>query len=622
MEVLITILINIIVIVSFHRLRKSENKEAFLVRIAHNKVISTAFYAVAGLFLFWSIISTSLFYVDKYETGHIAKKFGGANLGGGKIISTNGENGPMSKIYGPGWHLSWFIRIWGEVSVLPAIEVPPGHFGEVLALDGRSLPKDAVIAPPLSGTSLAIGAPESKSDIALFDADAFLNKEEVNGYKGLQSTVLKPGLHRINLYLFNVRVTDQSGKTVIYSKNGKRSVQKNFKPTAITEIATGYVGVVKSNLNEGWNSHCTDGKEQVEQGHLKAVLVPSGCKGVWKVTYEPGAYFFNPEVYEVIQIPTRAQRWTYKGGFDKCRIDLTLGDDGSFTQKRTCENVTFNPSEHADHAIFVKVEGWDIPVELRVLVQVNPENASAVVAAVGSVKQVEDRIVTPAIRSVVRNIGGGSYEAPILDDNGDIVLDEEGKNILGIRPARALDFQDFRSYLEAAFEKAIKMEGKKAGISILEVKIGEPAIPPELLVSRRREQLAQQLSKAFKEEKLAQDERVQAEKSRATADQQKELVKAEIGVQVSEQFKIRRNNEGEAEKSYLTQVASGQKAQANVLGQEMVARLRALEIFLDVIKDKPEILTGLKLPSTFVMGSESDLSGAAAIFGAKMSKGK
>ena len=215
----------------------------------------------------------------------------------------------------------------------------------------------------------------------------------------------------------------------------------------------------------------------------------------------------------------------------------------------------------------------------------------------------------------MRNIGGGTLNAPLLDAQGHIRMDDSGQPIVGVRPTRALDFQDSRPYLETAFETAIKEEGNKAGITILEVKIDDPAIPPELLVSRRREQLAQQLAKAFREEKLAQDERVNSQKSRATADQQKDLVTAEIGVKVAEQFKVRREYEGEAEKTYLTQVAEGQKAQAQVLGEEVVARLRAIELILDALKDKPQILTDLKLPATVVMGGGDGLSAAAAVFG-------
>jgi len=614
MTVILTILASLGFLIWFRKLQLSDNTSSRLARLSKNPAAATVIYCLGGLMFISAVLSTSLFYVDKYETGHVVKKFGGRNLSNGKIIAANGENGPQADIYGPGWHLAWFIRIWGEVNVLPVVEIPPGHFGEVTALDGRSLPEDAVIAPPLPGTSLAYGAPKVENDASVFEASTFLDAENIKGYKGLQSTVLKPGVHRLNLFLFNIRVTDRAGRTTIYDQYGRRDTGGGFKPTTITEIPTGNVGVVKSNLDEGWNTHCRDGAEEVQQGRLKAVLVPSGCKGVWKHNFEPGAYFFNPELYEVTLVPTRAQRWSYHGGYDDCRIDLTIGDDGKFEQNRTCTTIPVDATA-ADEAIFVRVEGWEIPVELRILVQINPDDAALVVASVGGVKEVEDRIVTPTIRSIVRNIGGGLLEAPLYDSAGHIKLDEAGQPIVGVRPTRALDFQDSRPYLEAAFERTIKDEGNKAGITILEVKIDDPAIPPELLVSRRREQLAQQLTKAFREEKLAQDERVKSQKSRATADQQKDLVTAEIGVQVAEQYKIRRQYEGEAEKTYLTQVADGQKAQANVLGQDVVARLRAIELVLDAIKEKPQILTDLKLPSTFVMGSGSDLSSAAAVFG-------
>ncbi|MFN7114162.1 MAG: SPFH domain-containing protein [Alphaproteobacteria bacterium] len=615
MTVILTILASLGFLIWFRRLQLSDDSTSRLGKLSKNPAASAVIYSVGGIMFVAAVLSTSLFYVDKYETGHVVKKFGGRNLGAGQIIASNGENGPQDYIYGPGWHLTWFIRIWGEVRVLPVVDIPPGHFGEVVALDGRSLPEDAVIAPPLPGTSLAFGAPKLDVDASIFDATTFLDSEQIKGYKGLQATVLKPGIHRLNLYLFNVRITDRQGRTRIYDQYGMRSeVAQGHQPTIITEIPTGHVGVVKSNLDEGWNTQCKSGAEEVQQGRLKAVLVPSGCKGVWKEIFEPGAYFFNPELYEVTQIPTRAQRWSYHGGYDDCRIDLTIGDDGKFSQTRHCTAIPVDPNV-ADEAIFVRVEGWEIPVELRVLVQVNPADAALVAAAVGSLKEMEDRIVTPTIRSIVRNIGGGTLLAPLIDEKGHFRTDADGAPIVGIRPTRALDFQDSRPYLESAFEAAIKEEGSKAGITILEVKIDDPAIPPELLVSRRREQLAQQLAKAYREEKLAQDERVNSQKSRATADQQKDLVTAEIGVKVAEQFKVRREFEGEAEKTYLTQVAEGQKAQAQVLGEDIVARLRAIELVLSALKESPQLLTDLKLPATVVMGGGDGLSAAAAVFG-------
>jgi hypothetical protein len=549
--------------------------------------------------------STSFFYVDKLDTAHVVKRFMGSEMPQGQIIALQGENGPQAKIYGPGLHFSPLVTLYNDIEHLPAVKIPAGHYGLVTALDGRKLPEDVVIASPLPGTSIAPSAAvEGGADVRnLFSAETFLDPEN-GGYQGVQSTVLKPGIHRLNLFLFNVRIVDENGIATVYNAEGRQTSQSRSMPTTITQIPTGYVGVVKSNIQEDWRTkeQCARGEKAAKLGEIRAKLVPDGCQGVWSTTFEPGAYFFNSSVYEVSSIESRAVRWTYKGGYERCSIDLTVDAEGQFTQSRKCSMVQFDPNSHADEAITVKVEGWDIPVELRVLTQVHPEDAPSVVAAVGSVQNIEDRIVTPAIRSIVRNIGGGFYEAPLVGEDGNPMLDDEGKPVVGKRAARALDFQDHRAYLEAAFEKAIMAEAAKAGVSILEVKIGEPAIPPELLVARRREQLSTQLERSFKRERKAQEERIASENAKARADQQPQLVRAEINLAASEKRKKARENDGEGEKNYLMQVAEGQRSQAEVLGKENVMKLEFLNSVLKSLVENPEIAAIVPNPNVLVIG--------------------
>lgn len=555
------------------------------------------------LSLTYTFLSTSFFYVGDNETGHIVKRFGGATLKQGKIIATEGENGPQADIYGPGLHIVPLITLYADVEMLPVVDIPKGYYGIVTALDGRKLPEDAVMASPLPGTSIAPSASTGNDAQVgqLFDAKYFLS--EGRGYQGVQTTVLKPGLHRLNLYAFTVEIAGADGMGVRYDREGASNFTAN-RPTTLTQIPTGYVGVIKSNLQEDWRTteECRRGQQEASLGEIQSVLVPDGCKGVWKTTFEPGAIFLNTDVYDITMIETRAIRWAYKGGYERCLIDLTVSADGQFTQTRECNPVEYNPNVHADKAITVKSEGWDIPVELRVLMQVRPEDAPSVVAAVGSVENIEDRIVTPTIRSVVRNIGGGSYLAPLLNEANEVITDENGDPKIGRRAARALDFQDHRAYLETAFEKAIMAEAKKAGITILEVKIGEPAIPPELLVARRRQQLSDQLIVSFKREQEAQEERIEAENAKARADQQPQLVEAEIDLLASDKRKQARQNDGEGEKNYLTQVAEGQKAQALVLGEDRVMALQMAERILKALSDNPELTNIVPDPQVLVIG--------------------
>src|SRR5262249_49471699 len=78
---------------------------------------------------------------------------------------------------------------------------------------------------------------------------------------------------------------------------------------------------------------------------------------------------------------------------------------------------------------------------------------------------------------------------------------------------------------------------------------------------------------------------ITAEKAKSTANQQDELVRAEIAVQRSVQFAIAAKNEGEGEKNKLTLIAEGQRAQLEVLGKDDTVALRKFELTLKTLAD-------------------------------------
>jgi hypothetical protein len=166
----------------------------------------------------------------------------------------------------------------------------------------------------------------------------------------------------------------------------------------------------------------------------------------------------------------------------------------------------------------------------------------------------------------------------------------------------------------------IKLEARKAGVEIKEIRLGEPAIPPEILIARLRQQLADQLHETYQRETEAQKVRIETEQARATANEQPRLVEAQIAVQVANQREAERAALGRAERQYLEEIAKGQLAQANVLGQDRVAMLQALEKVLGTLEREPNLvgLLGKLVPNTVVTGSS--LEGAAAILGDAMNK--
>ena len=182
-----------------------------------------------------------------------------------------------------------------------------------------------------------------------------------------------------------------------------------------------------------------------------------------------------------------------------------------------------------------------------------------------------------------------------VDENGKPVSDKDGKPIIVTvsRPTKVLDLINQRPLIENEIERRIRPEARKSCITIREVRLGEPAIPPELLVAVRREQLATQLAKAFTQEQSAQAQRVMSEKAKATADQQAELVRAEIEVQRSVQLAQAARNSGMGERDKLEAIAEGQKKQMEVLGQEATVKLRQFELLLQFAEKHPDVVEAL-----------------------------
>ncbi len=660
---------------------------------------------VAVALCFLSLMSTSYYRVPKSEVAHFNRLYLGDTLSDGRLIATGGEMGMQADIVAEGFHISPLVNVMFDVEMLDVVEIPEGFYGELTAKDGNGLRPDQAFAEAF---------PVGERQHMVEDARYFLGADLANdqrvraprGRKGPQVSVLPPGRHRLNRYLWDVEVRIPQGSLLLSKwpkQDGKpinfpdyyRVVAKESESTEVTEIPVGFVGVIRSNVKTGVDfgefgvpsepDSCEPtATKDPTGGKLAVPLVPVGCIGIWDQSLSPGKYFINRRAFALYPVDTRLQTWEYRGGYTKRRIDLDAEEDGRIVARET-ENQVPVPSDAAGSAVFIKVEGWEVPQEARAQVQVSPAEAPFVIASVGGLTEVRDRIITPAMRSVLRNIGGGqitaldvlpvercndrdregeSYFIPTtavgvptgaertqiqaVETEEDTTRDEQGDDgqdtesdaaavqeievvrCKVTRPTRVLDLMENRTVLEGNIEEKIKPEGDKAGVDVKEVRLGEPAIPPELLVARRREQLAQQLEAAFAQEKRAQDKRVETARARATADQQPNLVKAEIEVQRAERLKKARQLEGEGERLKLSEIAAGQRAQAAVLGQDRVAELRKFEFvvgrLLEIVEKNPELIESAmananKLVPNIVVGDgdANSLGALGAILGPTLS---
>ncbi len=547
-------------------------------------LVPIAVRAVGCLVLVFAVLSTSYVTVGDHKYAQMFRRYGGGALDHGKIIAVNGENGPQGRVLRPGFHFEPLLNILYDVNVdHTETVIPAGKVGVLTANDGAPLRPGQAFADPFP----------ADQGLAMLDPETFFANK---GQRGPQLTVLAPGTYVINNYLW--KVEEQDAK----------------------DVATGFVGVVKSNV---WASvdfgtlrstkpeKCdVIGNADKSEGRLEAPIVPVGCVGVWKDSLQPGVYYMNPNAFTITPIDTRAQVWTYAGGYDRCNISLEVDSKGELKQDRKCTPVPVDKND-ADRAIIVKMEGWDVPLELRAIAQVSPAEASCVVAGVGSLKEVEDRVLTPSIRAITRDVAGGTYDItePKLDaEQKPILVDNKPVMQMVKRPTKVTDLINQRPLIEGEIERRIRPEAQKSCVTIREVRLGEPAIPPELLVAVRREQLATQLSKAYVQEQTAQTQRIASEKAKATANNQESLVQSEIRVAASVQNAQAAKNDGQGERQKLEQIAAGQKAQMEVLGSSATVQLRQFELTMKTVFDffdkHPDVLiAGLNNASKFVPGT-------------------
>ena len=552
---------------------------------------------VFGLVALYAVLATSLIVIPADKVGVVRKIYGVSNLPPGHLIAARGETGFQAAIVPPGtFRISIFFNVLNRVDLLPVVVVPQGFYGRIVANDGEALD---------TGQIMADSWPDEAQEKFL-DAEYFLTH---GGQKGLQLSILRPGVYPLNLAMFQVRIGYTKNGRDVTSDNDElydlRGLTSEASPldTSITRVPAGSVGVVRSSV-AAKAADCRARTARTDDGGLTAELVPRSCKGVWESSLPPNDYYLNRDAYDVTLVSTRVTTLEFKGGFKRRYLDLKVDSKGDFQQTERSETFPV-PAESASDAVNTKVEGWEIPQEVRAVAQITPENAPIVVATVGGQDAVDRRIVVPSIRSIVRNVFGGEISVTERQPDGSM------KRVT--RPTRVLDTIENRSALEQAILEKAQADGKRAGVDIKEIRLGESAIPPELLLARQREQLAGQLRAAYIQEQAAQEQRQQTEQARATADRQNDLVAAQIAVKTAQLAQDRRQAEGHAERLFLEEQAAGQTAQANVLGKDSVLQLQVIKLGFELLAQHPELVANLKLPQVYVAGG--GLEGTAAVLG-------
>ena len=200
---------------------------------------------------------------------------------------------------------------WGS-RIVPITDIPAGRMGVLTRLYGRELPAGRILAEPE-----APGTVPSK---------------------GIVAEVLRPGRHPINPYAYALREFD-----------------------AIS-IRPGFVGVTTSLIGSDF---LTDPAATNRNGFL----VGAGAKGVVPTVLDPGTYYINPYVYDIVEVNLQSQRFQMSG----------------------------------DDAIsFLTQDGFQVAVEGTIEYAIDREKAALLTHRVGDLEDIERKVIMPRARGFSR----------------------------------------------------------------------------------------------------------------------------------------------------------------------------------------------------------------------------
>jgi regulator of protease activity HflC (stomatin/prohibitin superfamily) len=489
---------------------------------------------------------------------------------GESFLKNGGEKGPQIEILPPGVYR--INPVLFRVRKTPAVLIDKGRIGLVTAMDGEPIPPGRLLAKKVEAHS------------HFENGQAFLNN---GGQRGPQIEVLLPGTYRINTDLLHVEIRDatiipalriglvtakdgdplpekeyvaesvpghndfqdasgflhsggQRGPQFDVLKPGTYYINPMFFEVELQDVAVverGQVAVLVSNVGDeppqvralveqaardeaGEEPTAEELEKRLDLG-IERYVVPKGYRGIQQEVAGPGVYYLNQLAYLAYIVDT---------------TNITIDWDDS-------KETRFDPLK------VISRDGFHISVSVKVVIRVRPDQAPYMVAKIGSIENLVLHVIHPMIDSSFRNQASSTS---------------------------AMNFMQDRQEEQRKAEDRAKMELEKYHVECVSVLICQINLPQDLMDTQTKKIIAQQQQAMYQDQQKAEATRIAMEKTRAEADQQKNLVEAEIGVKIAEQNKQKaiRFAEGEGESTRLR--AEGEARGIRARGEAEGARILAM----------------------------------------------
>jgi len=461
----------------------------------------------------------------KAVAGHLS--FQNAEL----FVASGGQRGPQVDILTPGTYriLTQSVPLEDSTEVKPglftvrlydATMINENQIGLVEALDGAPLNPGDYVAESIPGHD------------NFQDGHEFI---ESTGQRGPQKDILLPGTYYVNPQLF--KVIPESAKevkpgevAVIVSNTGKdpsedirrqmaakvrermeREEKEQAEQSAalLDKLDEGRTAAeIKMELMSG-----DPADRRLDEGAHEAYVVPEGYRGIQETVVGPGRYYVNTLAITPIIIPTTNQT-----------VEWTSGEVVN----------TFNPFE------VISKDGFTMQLEVRVVFRVKPEDAPFMVAKIGGIDRLVQNVMHPLIDSIFRNQASESSAMAYLQN---------------------------RHEEQERAEARVRAHLLKYHVDVVNVLICHIHLPEELMKTQTEKILAEQRQNMYNAQREAEEKRIQLERTKSQADNQKDLMGATVGVEIAGKRAEQRKAEGEGEAHYISQTGRAEAEKVRLMGE-------------------------------------------------------
>ncbi len=529
--------------------------------IIEHKLLVTLFVLFVFSLLLYKAILRVLFgmvIVPEDRLGLVTKKFVlfGAykSLPDGKIIATRGESGFQARTLAPG--LYWGMWIWQyRVEMHPFTIIPEGKIGLILANDGLEIPTGSILARKVDSDNFQ-------------DAEKFLNN---GGQKGRQTAYITAGTYRINTMAFTITITDMviihenrvgvvtalDGIPIVKDQiagahieghnnfqdfdafllqGGNRGLQPqiilagsyNINPWAVqieesmmTDVPIGHVGVVISYMGE-------DGQDVTGESFKHGNIVAKGFRGVWQEPLGPGKYPLNRYTMKIELVPTT-----------NLVLNWANARSEAHALDKNLSTITVRSKD-----------GFPFNLDVSQIIHIPANEAPKVIARFGSMTNLVSQVLEPTIGNYFRNSAQDS----------DVI------SFLSTRKERQ----------ESAKEHICEVL-EEYNVNAVDTLIGDITPPEALMKTLTNRKIAEEEQKTYQTQRMAQEQRQGMEKETAIADMQKEIVKAQQSVEISQRTADAtvKKAEGDATSLKLQVEAEAQATKMRAIAEAEATKARA-----------------------------------------------